>query len=209
MRRLKRIFSMVVVGVLALTIFTGCNPFDDGSTAYLTKKMDEIPIEFEGYEFSEEITSAPSTYHFQGEVEFNGSMLEIQYKYKTDEGERYDYYIKYKDKSWFIDDEFMRQKSETYVKISHVWCDFKEGYDDLYQKSDILGVYPYDGQLFIVTDGIEVRLRRVNCLGCIPITLYVLDLTTEKVYYAGYFQDYKEPDVSLRITKKEKTSDEK
>ena len=208
MRRLKRIFSMVVVGVLALTTFAGCNPFDNGSTAYLTKKMDEIPIEFDGYEFSEEITNETITQYFQGEVEFNGSMIEIQYKYKTDEGEMYDYFIKYKDKSWFIDDEFMRKKSETYVKISHIWCDFKDGYD-FYQKSNILGVYPFDGHLFIITDGIIERMIRTNCCGSAPITLYVFDLKSEKVLYAGYYQKYIEQNVALSIIKKEKASNEK
>ena len=208
MRSLKRFFSLVGVIVFTLTLFSGCNPFDNGSTAYLTKKMDEIPIEFDGYEFSEEITSETSTQHFQGVVEFNGSMLEIQYQYNSDDGNNYDYLIKYKDKSWFIDDEFMREKSETYVNISHIWRDFKDGYD-FYQKSNILGVYIFDGHLFIITDGIIERMNRTNCCGSAPITLYFFDLKSEKVFYAGYYQKYIEQNVALSIIKKEKASNEK
>lgn len=198
----------MIVLMIILSIFSACNPFDNGSTAYLTKKMDEIPIEFEGYEFSEEITNGTSTQHFQGVVEFNGSMLEIQYQYKGDDGKSYDYFIKYKDKSWFIDDEFMRKKSEAYVNISHIWCDFKSGYD-FYQKSNILGVYPFDGYLFIITDGIIERMIRTNCCGSAPITLYFFDLKSEKVLYAGYYQKYIEQNVALSIIKKEKDSNEK
>ena len=207
MRSLKSFFSLSVVVILALTIVVGCYSFDNGSTAYLTKKMDEIPIEFDGYEFSEEITNETSTQHFQGVVEFNGSMLEIQYQYISDDGSNYDYLIKYKGKSWFIDDEFMREKSETYVNISHIWCDFEDGYD-FYQRSNILGVYPFEGHLFIITDGIIERMISTNCCGSAPITLYFFDLKSEKVLYAGYYQKYTNENVPLSITKKEKASNE-
>lgn len=190
----------MIVLMIILSIFSACNPFDNGSTAYLTKKMDEIPIEFEGYKLIVYDPLINTVYHFEGEVEFNGSMLEIQYRYKNEDGKSCDYFVKYKDKCWYIDDEFMRQKSETYVQISHSWNDFK-GYDNTCIPSRIMAIYPFDNRLFIVTDGIEDRVMRINCQGCIPITLYVFDLDDEKVYYAGYYRDYNKPDRLVGITK--------
>ena len=201
MRSLKSFFSLLVVVTLSLTIAVGCNPFNDGSTAYLTKKMNEIPIEFDGYELIECEPLKETIYNFQGVVEFKDSTMDIQYGYEIDGKYFNDYRIDYQGKTLYVNDEFMRSHSETYVKINNIWSDFKNG-DTVNYPSRIMAVYPFDNLLFIVTDGIKNRLQRINCRGCIPITLYTLDWDSEKVYYAGYYQDYKEPDVPVVIIKK-------
>lgn len=103
----------------------------------------------------------------------------------------------------------MREKSEIYVKISHIWHDFKKGYETFYRTSEILGIYPFDDHLFIITDGIKVRLNNINCDGSAPITLYVFDLESEKVLYAGYYKQYAKSNIALSIIKKEEFSNEK
>lgn len=42
--------SFIIIILVISFIFSACNPFDNTSGDYLTKKMDEISIEFEGYE---------------------------------------------------------------------------------------------------------------------------------------------------------------
>lgn len=95
MRSLKSFFSLLVVVTLSLTIAVGCNPFDDGSTAYLTKKMNEIPIEFDGYELIECEPLKETIYNFQGVVEFKDSTMDIQYGYEIDGKYFNDYRIDY------------------------------------------------------------------------------------------------------------------
>ena len=203
MKILTRIMAFIVVIAIAMVALgaCNCNPFDNGSTAFLTEKMNEIPIEYDGYELVYE-QSSEDVWHFEGNVEFNGSTMDIQYGYEIDGKSFEDYLVNYKDKTLYINDEFMREKSETYVKISRIWQTFKSG-SSFEGKSRIMGVYPFDGLLFIVTDGIEERLMAINCNDCIPITLYVLDWDSERVYYAGYFQNYLRPDRLLSIVKKQ------
>lgn len=68
--------------------------------------MNETPNKFDLDEFSEKITNEMSMLYFEVIVGFNGVMIEIQYKYKINDGKSCDYFVKYK--SWYIDDEFMR-----------------------------------------------------------------------------------------------------
>lgn len=201
MKILTRIMAFVVVIAMFTLGACNCNPFDNGSTAFLTEKMNEIPIEYDGYELVVYGSSLKLVNSFKGEVEFNGEIMNIEFGYEIDGKSFSGYRVNYKDKTLYINDEFMRERSETYVKINRIWQTFKSG-SNFEGESRIMGVYPFDDLLFIVTDGIEDRVKAVNCDGCIPITLYVLDWDSEKVYYAGCYQDYSEPDVFLRIVKK-------
>ena len=164
--------------------------------------MNEIPIEYDGYEFSTKVTDAPSTYHFKGQVEFNGAIMNIEFGYEIDGKSFSGYRVNYKDKTLYINDEFMRERSETYVKINRIWRTFSSDYINFGGNSEIMAVYPFDDLLFVVTNGVIGNIVRTQVIGTIPITLYILDWGSEQVYYAGYFQDYSEPDRFLSIVKK-------
>lgn len=208
-RTTAQIITQIIIIIITIFKLSGCNPnpFDDGSTAFLTEKMNEIPIECEGYELIVYDPLIETVYHFEGEVEFNGSVMNIQYDYKIDGKTYSDYIVNYKNKTLYIDNNFMRERSETYVRIHRIWRTFKEG-NKIYEGiSRIMAVYPFDGKLFIVTDGIIDRIRGLRVVSCIPITLYVLDWDSEKIYYAGYYQDYLKPDVPVSIIKKGEAKD--
>lgn len=200
MKKLFQIISVTIVTVILTTTLVGCNPFDNGSTAYLTQKMDEIPIEFDGYELVAS-DMAPWINGFSGQVEIKGAVLELQDGYEIDNNYYDGYLLKYSNKTIYINDEFMRRKNETYVKISRVWSGFNNCGDIEYE-SNIMTVYPFDGHLFIVTDGIIRRLATIDVRGCIPITLYMLDLDTWEVYYSGYYPNYSNDNASLKIVKR-------
>lgn len=204
MKILTRTMAFIVVIAIAMVALgaCNCNPFDNGSTAFLTEKMNEIPIEYDGYELIVYNPLTETVYHFEGEVELNGATMDIRYGYEIDGKFFRDYQVNYKDKTLYINDEFMREKSETYVKISRIWRTFKSWNINYEGHSDIMAVYPFDGLLFIVTDGIKDRVMSINCNDCIPVTLYVLDWDSEKVYYAGYYRDYSEHNIPVSIIKK-------
>ena len=205
MKILTRTMAFIVVIAIAMVALgaCNCNPFDNGSTAFLTEKMNEIPIEYDGYELVFYEPSLELIYHFEGNLEFNGSTMDMQCGYEINEKFFRDYRVNYKDKTLYINDEFMREKSATYVKISRIWRTFKSKNINFEGNSKIIAVYPFDDLLFIVTDGIEDRVKAVNCDGCIPTTLYVLDWDSENVYYAGYLQDYSQPHRFLSVIKKQ------
>ena len=51
-RTTAQIITQIIIVIITIFKLSGCNPnpFDDGSTAFLTEKMNEIPIEYDGYE---------------------------------------------------------------------------------------------------------------------------------------------------------------
>ena len=200
----KKTMAQIIVIIIALFTLSGCNIFDNGSRSFLTEKMNEIPIEIEydGYKLVAYEPPLKTVNYFSGEVEFNGSVMKIEYDYKIDDKTYSDYFVNYKEKTLYINDEFMRDHSETYVKIHQIWSTFKNRNNAKENKSKIIAVYPFDGQLFIVTNGIIGKFNMRQVVDSIPLTLYVLDWDSEKIYYAGYYQDYFEPNLPVSIIKK-------
>ena len=197
MRSLKRFFSLLVVVTLSLTIVAGCNPFDDGSTAYLTKKMDEIPIEFDGYKMVK-TTSQDSMVEFEGNASINGEPIHITKK----GGE--EYIIQFKDELITINDEFLRVNSSVYVEIHSIWLNYNsKTTKDTNESSRIYGVFVYDDNLFIITNGLRNSLSKYDCAWKYPITLYLYDFESKRVLYAGYYSDFRKDEVSLKVLKKE------
>ena len=139
-----RTMAQIIVIIIALFKLCGC--FNNGSRSFLTEKMNEIPIEYDGYELIAYDPWIETVYHFEGEVEFHGSTMKIEYDYKIDGKTYSDYLVNYRDKTLYINDEFMRERSETYVRIHRIWQTFKEG-SKIEGISEIMGVYPFDGQL--------------------------------------------------------------
>lgn len=205
MKILTRTMAFIVVIAIAMVALgaCNCNPFDNGSTAFLTEKMNEIPIEYDGYELVVYGSSLKLVNSFKGEVEFNGEIMNIEFGYEIDGKSFSGYRVNYKDKTLYINDEFMRERSETYVKINRIWRTFSSDYINFDGNSEIMAVYPFDDLLFVVTNGVIGGIDRTQVIVTIPITLYILNWESEKVYYAGYFQDYSEPDRFLSIAKKQ------
>lgn len=198
--------QIVAIVLIFITLFlTGCNPFDNGSTKYLTQKMDEIPLEFEGYEFtttSSRQTESPRAF---GQVTFGDTTIEIKKGYHTEEGSyRHEYYIESKDKTIYLNDEYMREKSPTYVQIHDIWRNWdKRPYPDSGPcESEVYRLFVYDNHLFVATNGLKSTWTiKVNVFGLMPVTLYMFDIETEKFYYAGYISDYTNPNPYLTIQK--------
>ena len=197
MRSFKSFFSLLVVVMLSLTIAVGCNPFDDGSTAYLTKKMNEIPIEFDGYKMVK-TTSQDSMVEFEGNASINGEPIHITKK----GGE--EYIIQFKDELITINDEFMRVNSSVYVEIHSIWLNYySKTTKDTNESSRIYGVFVYDDHLFIITNGLINSLSYYDSAWKYPITLYSYDFESKRVLYAGYYADFMKDEVSLKVLKKE------
>ena len=98
----------------------------------------------------------------------------------------------------------MREKSEAYVYIHDRWNRWKNKSQTAVYESEMYSVCEFDNKLFIVTNGLHARLTaniRVN--GLIPITLYEFDIETEEVLYAGYLNDYIDPQIGVVIKKTE------
>ena len=73
---MKQIVAMILIFIALL--FTGCNLFDNGSTKYLTQKMDEIQLEFKGYEFNITSSKQTETPRAFGLVTFGDTTIEIK-----------------------------------------------------------------------------------------------------------------------------------
>ncbi len=204
MQKLFQIISVTIVVVILTTTLVGCNPFDNGSTAYLTQKMDEIPIEFDGYELVRINSLANSINGFSGQATVNGTVVAVE-SYVGDYG--YDYLLIYDDNRILICDEFMRQKSEVYVKIHDIWCNYGQITNASNRKSghsQIYSLYVFDDNLFIITNGLQSTwTQKINVIGFYPITLYKYDLIEEKIYYAGYLSVYNNAQLYITIKHKE------
>ncbi len=174
-------------------MFSACNPFDNGSTAYLTKKMDEIPIECDGYEIVK-TTAQDSIIGFEGSYSINGESIEI-----TGNGGE-EYVVLFKDEVLIINDEFMRTNSRVYVEIHAIWLNYySKSTQDTNASSRIYGVFVYDDNLFIITNGLRNSLSQYDCAWKYPITLYLYDFESESIFYAGYYSEFRKDEVSLKI----------
>lgn len=194
---LKRFFSLVGVIVLTLMLFSGCNLFDDGSTDYLTKKMNEIPIELDGYKMVK-TTPQDSVIEFEGNASINGEPINITRK----DGEEYD--VQFKDEVLTINDKFMKLNSSVYVEIHSIWLNYySKTTKDTNESSRIYGVFVYDDHLFIITNGLINSLSYYDSAWKYPITLYSYDFESKRVLYAGYYADFMKDEVSLKVLKKE------
>lgn len=196
---IKTVFLPIIISIVLL-VSVGCNPFDNGSNAYLEKYMTAIPIEFDGYELC-----SGSLDEFNGEVTINDTTVIINSRASGYNGS---YSITVNGKEIFINDEFMREKSEAYVYIHDVWLDFKtakEYHRQHHGVSSIYGVYAFDNNLFIITSGLFDRLTmKINVFGVYPITLYKYDIATGRVLYCGYYNHYdKGTDERVEIRVKE------
>lgn len=197
MKKMTKPISLTIAFITILLTLVGCNPFDNGSTAYLTKKMDEIPIECDGYEIGK-TTVQDSMIGVEGVYSINGESIEIT----RNGGE--EYVILFKDEVLTINDEFMRINSRVYVEIHAIWLNYySKSTQDTNASSRIYGVFVYDDNLFIITNGLRNSLSQYDCAWKYPITLYLYDFESESIFYAGYYSDFRKDEVSLKILKKE------
>jgi len=197
--KMKQIVAIVLIFI---TLFlTGCNPFDNGSTKYLTQKMDEIPLEYDGYE----LVSAIGTdylYNIQGQVNYNGQTINVTKGYYI--GDNFhpdDYCIETDTKTIYVNNEYMRKKSEVYVQIHNIWVGWRNSTAGI-GTSSIMSINVYDNQLFIITNGLHQQLNQYQKISNYPISLYHFDLENETILYAGYYNDFSNALPAIKICKK-------
>lgn len=194
---------ILVIFLTVILVISGCscNPFDNGSKAFLKKQMDKLQPEVTGYKIVRTTDMDNNIAYFKGTVTVNETEINIQRK----QGSIDSYYIiSYNDKEIVINDEYMREKSEAYVYIHDIWNRWKNKSQSAVYESEMYSVCEFDNKLFIVTNGVITRLTfniRVN--GMIPITLYEFDIETEEVLYAGYLNDYIDHQMFVAIEKTE------
>lgn len=197
--KFNAIILVIFLTVILLTSGCSCNPFDNGSKAFLKKQMDKLQPEVTGYKIVRTTDMDNNIAYFKGTVTVNETEINIQRK----QGSIDSYYIiSYNDKEIVINDEYMREKSEAYVYIHDIWKRWKNKAWQYTYKSEIYGVGEFDNKLFIVTQGTVYRITA--CIeGMIPITLYEFDIETEEVLYVGYYKDYADYQMSVAIAKTE------
>lgn len=199
--KFNAIFLVVFLTVILLISGCSCNPFDNGSKAFLKKQMDKLQPEVTGYKIVRTTDMDNNIAYFKGTVTINETDINIQRK----EGSIDSYYIiSYNDKEIVINNEYMREKSEAYVYIHDIWNRWKNKSQPTIYDSEIYSVCEFDNRLFIVTNGLFARVTaniRVN--GMIPVTLYEFNIETEEVLYAGYLNYCTDSQVMIVIEKTE------
>lgn len=191
--------SFIIIILVISFIFSACNPFDNTSGDYLTKKMDEISIEFEGYEIVK-TTAQDTMVGFEGNATINEEPIQIS----RNGGE--EYVIQFRNKTIAINDDFMRENCRAYVEIHSIWINYySKTTQGTNESSRIYGVFVYDNNLFIITNGLRNSLSQYDCAWKYPITLYLYNFESGNVLYAGYYSDFRKDVTSLKVLKKENT----
>ena len=188
----KRFLAMLLTGCLTvLTLFSFISCAEPKTLEYLTKKMDEFPIEYPGYQLVKYNIEEwdKSICHYDGTGIIRGEIAEMWCGNVNAE-------VTYRGETREITPEFVRERSETYRKILQIWGEGQAIATEMYS------VYAYDDELFILTEGLHTRLT-LSVKNMTPITLYHYDWETDVVKYAGYYDEYEHERESLRIEKKE------
>ena len=186
--KFNAIILVIFLTVILLISGCSCNPFDNGSKAFLKKQMDKLQPEVTGYKIVRTTDMDNSIAYFKGTVTVNKTEINIQRK----EGSIDSYYIiSYNDKEIVINNEYMREKSEAYVYIHDIWNRWKNRSQSSVLDSRIYSVCEFDNRLFIVTNGLLGRVTaNIWVNGMIPVTLYEFNIETEEVLYVGYYDNY-------------------
>lgn len=199
--KFNAIFLVVFLTVILVISGCSCNPFDNGSKAFLKKQMDKLQPEVTGYKIVRTTDMDNDIAYFKGTVTVNGTEINIQRK----QGSIDSYYIiSYNDKEIVINNEYMREKSKAYVYIHDIWNRWKNKSQPTIYDSEIYSVCEFDNRLFIVTNGLFGRVTaNIWVNGMIPVTLYEFNIETEEVLYAGYYKDCTDSQVMIVIEKTE------
>lgn len=199
--KFNAIILVVFLTVILLISGCSCNPFDNGSKAFLKKQMDKLQPEVTGYKIVRTTDMDNDIAYFKGTVTVNETEINIQRK----QGSIDSYYIiSYNDKEIVINNEYMREKSEAYVYIHDIWNRWKNKSQTVVYDSEIYSVCEFDNRLFIVTNGLFARVTgNIWVNGMIPVTLYEFNIETEEVLYAGYYKDCTDSQVMIVIEKTE------
>ena len=190
----KRFLAMLLMGcltVLTLFSFVGCRRAEPETFEYLTKKMNEFPIEYPGYQLVREEPPNKTIYWYDGTGIVRGEPIEI---FCVD----IDATVTYRGETRVITPEFVRERNETYRKILQIWGDEEKSA----KLASMYSVYPYDDELFIITVGIR-RRSYYTARGFSPITLYHYDWEADVVKYAGYYNEYVYSNYALKLIKNE------
>ena len=197
--KFNAIFLVIFLTVILLISGCSCNPLDNGSKAFLKKQMDKLQPEVTGYKIVRTTDMDNNIAYFKGTVTVNGTDINIQRKEVSIDSY---YIISYNDKEIVINNEYMREKSEAYVYIHDIWNRWKNKSQSSVLDSRIYSVCEFDNRLFIVTNGVQTRLiSNLWVDGMIPITLYEFNIETEEILYAGYLNDYIDPQMFVAIEK--------
>ena len=186
--KFNAIILVIFLTVILLISGCSCNPFDNGSKAFLKKQMDKLQPEVTGYKIVRTTDMDNDIAYFKGTVTVNGTEINIQRK----QGSIDSYYIiSYNDKGIVINNEYMREKSEAYVYIHDIWNRWKNKSQSSVLDSRMYSVCEFDNRLFIVTNGLFGRVTANLWVdGMIPVTLYEFNIETEEVLYVGYYDNY-------------------
>ena len=185
--KFNAIIIVIFLTVILLISGCSCNPFDNGSRAFLTKQMDKLQPEVTGYKLVWAETDDRNVSGFEGTVTVNKTEINI----KRIDGISRNYILNYNDKEIHISDEYMREKSEAYVYIHDIWKRWKNKAWQYTCKSEIYSICEFDNKLFIITHGLRATVTaNIWVEGMIPVTLYEFNIETEEVLYAGYYKYY-------------------
>jgi len=184
----KRFLAMLLMGCLAvLTLFSfvGCG-YEPETFEYLTKKMNEFPIEYPGYQLVKDDRPDESMMWYDGTGIVRGETAEMWCGNVNAE-------VTYRGETREITPEFIRERNETYRKILQIWGD-EEGQA---KATRMYSVYAYDDELFILTEGIQIKMMSETARNMTPITLYHYDWETDIVKYAGFYDKYKKEGLKI------------
>jgi len=181
----------VCLAVLTLFSFVGCG-YEPETFEYLTKKMNEFPIEYPGYQLVKRDFGEKTIFRYDGMGIVGGEPIDIfcgTYRAK----------VTYRGETRVITPEFVRERSETCRKILQIWGEEEEQA----KATKMYSVYAYDDELFILTVGLQRGMMSHTARNASPITLYHYDWETDVVKYAGYYGEYDSPSIALKIIKNE------
>lgn len=197
MKRYVRIICSVLCLLITAAAFCGCNACFKISTyeedmEYLYKKVNAMPVEYEGYVLTDDIENLPSEGEYvqlkegamtNGDYSFNGGTLKI--KYTGTDG----YEFSYGDLQKRLTVEYMEEYSETFVKMEYVWDMYRDNKPCKVQPdiTDIKSVTVFDDRIFIVVSVWSTYLTSgTKAYMNIPWHFYTWDLERDELLYCGY-----------------------
>lgn len=197
MKRYVKITCSVLCLLITAAAFCGCNGCLNFSTyeddvEYLYKKINAIPVEYEGYVLTDDIKNLPTEGEYvqlkegaeiNGDYPFNGGTLNI--KYNGLDG----YEFLYGGLQKQLTAEYMEAYSKTFVKMEYVWDMYKDNKPCKVQLdiTDIKSVTVFDDQVFVVVSRWSRYLTSgTSAYKNIPWHFYRWDLEKDELLYCGY-----------------------
>ncbi|MDY4186661.1 MAG: hypothetical protein SOX77_02220 [Candidatus Borkfalkiaceae bacterium] len=185
----KKFLTIILTIVFCLCLFTACKGCFADEHKFLYEKMNEIPVEYEGY-YLEKCGGSSDENVFTGkdhaEYVFRNKPLIVSEKNTMLNNAPFVCYtVVYDEKEILIDAEFMEKRSAVYDRINHIW-DGKLNENFKSKTSELAGVAVYDEKIFIITCGLDTGLAG-TVKGESPYVLYFYDIDEDKILYCNFY----------------------